>query len=133
MATNNYVVRECNIANTDIKGDLVSTSSVWMALAIAYESTRSGGKNPKAFMTSKSYKEDTSMSMLNSAINIFTESDSKTIVTAWTNIQRTVSSNNEQLTCPVVSDVLKVLNQTTNHDDECKFTPYDWGNINTLA
>jgi hypothetical protein len=120
-------VEECRIANTDMKCELVVTPSVWMAFALAYESLRAEGKNPKAFMISKSYKDDSSMAMLNSAINILTESDAKTVSGAWAKVQRTTTSSNEP--CPVVRDVLNHLNQATNHvEEKYQFTPSTWGN-----
>lgn len=125
MSTANVDVEECHIANTDLKCELVVTPSVWMAFALAYESLRAEGKNPKSFMTSKSYKDDSSMAMLNSAINILTESDGKTVSGAWANVQRTTTSNEP---CPVVSDVLKHLNQATSHiEEKYLFTPSAWG------
>jgi hypothetical protein len=127
---NNIVVEECYIANTDMKCELVVTSSVWMAFALAYESIRAEGKNPASFMTSKTYKEDTSMAMLNSAINKLTESDGATISGAWANVQRT-TNNNEP--CPVVSDVLKRLNQMTSHNDKYDVSPSTWGNTTVRA
>ena len=125
MSTDNsIVVEECSIANTDMKCELVITSSVWMAFALAYESIRAEGKNPKSFMTSKTYKEDTSMAMMNSAINKLTESDGATISRAWANVQRMTNINEP---CPVVSDVLKRLNQMTSHNNKYDVSPSTWG------
>jgi hypothetical protein len=113
------------------------TENVWMALALGREAIIPRGRSPAAFMKGQ-YKDDMSMSMLNTGINRLTENnelDHKGLIeTTWGSIVGATKAIEEQ--CPNVSQILAPLNKAIGHHTPLDFSDAQWGMhvlINTTA